>query len=291
MGAFSFRYFPVLFVLWTTGTISRGAEVDFERDIRPILAEKCTLCHGPDETKAGLRLTGIDHATKVLESGLRGIVPGEPEASEVMHRVRASDPEEIMPPPDKGEPLTEEESAKLEGWIASGAVWPKHLAYAGLSSPPVPSLAGNPVDAFVLDRLGKEGIEPSPDADDITLIRRFFYDLAGLPPTLEQLATYRTAIGTNREVGLTKLADDLLEGSAFGERWGRHWLDRAAMPIATVLKKTTIGPMRGATVTGSSMRSMPTCPSTSSRSSSLRETSSRMRRPIRFSRQPFIAKP
>jgi hypothetical protein len=227
MGAFSFRYFPVLFVLWTAGTISRGAEVDFERDIRPILAEKCTLCHGPDETKAGLRLTGIDHATKVLESGLRGIVPGEPEASEVMHRVRASDPEEIMPPPDKGEPLTEEESAKLEGWIASGAVWPKHWAYAGLSSPPVPSLAGNPVDAFVLDRLGKEGIEPSPDADDITLIRRFFYDLAGLPPTLEQLATYRTAIGTNREVGLTKLADDLLEGSAFGERWGRHWLDRA----------------------------------------------------------------
>ena len=227
MGAFSFRYFPVLFVLWTAGTISRGAEVDFERDIRPILAEKCTLCHGPDETKAGLRLTGIDHATKVLEAGLRGIVPGELEASEVMHRVRASDPEEIMPPPDKGEPLTEEESAKLEGWIASGAVWPKHWAYAGLSSPPVPSLAGNPVDAFVLDRLGKEGIEPSPDADDITLIRRFFYDLAGLPPTLEQLATYRTAIGTNREVGLTKLADDLLEGSAFGERWGRHWLDRA----------------------------------------------------------------
>ena len=232
MGAFSFRFFPVYFVLWTTGHISHGAEVDFEKDIRPILAEKCTLCHGPDDTKAGLRLTGIEHATKVLESGLRGIVPGEPEASEVMHRVRATDPDEIMPPPDKGEPLTEEEAAKLEQWIADGAVWPKHWAYAGLSSPAVPTLTEthsgkSPVDAFVFDRLAKEGVTPSPEADDITLIRRLFYDLAGLPPTLEQLAAYRAAITDDRETGLARLADDLLASQAFGERWGRHWLDRA----------------------------------------------------------------
>lgn len=232
MGAFSFRFFPVYFVLWTTGHISHGAEVDFEKDIRPILAEKCTLCHGPDDTKAGLRLTGIEHATKVLESGLRGIVPGEPEASEVMHRVRATDPDEIMPPPDKGEALTEEEAAKLEQWIADGAVWPKHWAYAGLSSPAVPTLTEthsgkSPVDAFVFDRLVKEGIAPSPEADDITLIRRLFYDLAGLPPTLEQLAAYRAAITDDRETGLARLADDLLASQAFGERWGRHWLDRA----------------------------------------------------------------
>jgi hypothetical protein len=227
MGAFSHRFFPVYFVLWTAGSIAHAAEIDFEKDIRPILAEKCMLCHGPDEMKAGLRLTGIEHATKVLESGLRGIVPGEPEASEVLHRVRAIDPDEMMPPPGKGEPLTGEEAAKLEAWIASGADWPKHWAYAGLRSPAVPTLAGNPVDAFVLDRLGKEGIEPSPDADDITLIRRFFYDLAGLPPTLEQLETYRTALATDRETGLAKLADDLLASPGFGERWGRHWLDRA----------------------------------------------------------------
>ena len=227
MGVISARFFPMYAVLWAAGSISHGAEVDFERDIRPILAEKCTLCHGPDETKAGLRLTGIEPATKVLESGLRGIVPGEPEASEVMHRVRATDPDEVMPPPDKGEPLTGEEAAKLEQWIASGAVWPKHWAYAGLTSPAVPVVAKNPVDAFVLARLGKEGITPSPEADDITLIRRLFYDLVGLPPTLAQVATYRAMIATDRETGLAKLTDDLLASPAFGERWGRHWLDRA----------------------------------------------------------------
>jgi len=168
----------------------------------------------------------------VLESGLRGIVPGEPEASEVMHRVRATDPDEMMPPPDKGEPLTDEEAATLEQWIADGAVWPKHWAYAGLSAPTVPVLEDssrvkNPVDAFVLDRLAEEGITPSPEADDITLIRRLFYDLAGLPPTLVQLEKYRGALAADREAGLAQLADDLLASPSFGERWGRHWLDRA----------------------------------------------------------------
>lgn len=232
MGKFCTRLLPVFSVLWSALSIARGAEVDFEKDIRPILAEKCTLCHGPDETKAGLRLTGIEHATKVLESGLRGIVPGEPEASEVLHRVRATDPDEVMPPPGKGEALTEEESAKLEQWIAGGAVWPKHWAFAGLKKPEDPPLAEpawvkNPVDTFVLARLEREGIAPSPEADDITLIRRFFYDLAGLPPTLEQVEVYQAAIAADREAGLAKLADNLLASPAFGERWGRHWLDRA----------------------------------------------------------------
>ncbi|MEQ1842684.1 MAG: DUF1549 domain-containing protein, partial [Verrucomicrobiales bacterium] len=224
--------FPLYFILWMIGNISHGAEMDFEKDIRPIFAEKCTLCHGPDDTKAGLRLTGIEHASKVLESGLRGIVPGEPEASEVLSRVRSSDPDEQMPPPGKGEALTAEESAKLERWIAGGAVWPKHWAYAGLTPPAVPVVAEsapvkNPIDAFVLARLEKEGIAPSPEADDITLIRRLFYDLAGLPPTPEQVAQYLAAIAADRETGLAKLADDLRASPAFGERWGRHWLDRA----------------------------------------------------------------
>ncbi|MBU6180091.1 MAG: hypothetical protein KGR69_10520, partial [Verrucomicrobia bacterium] len=87
----------------------RAAPVDFEKEVRPILAEKCTLCHGPDEAKAGLRLTGIEPATRVLESGRRGIVPGEPEHSEILARVKTTDPEEHMPPPGKGEPLTEAE--------------------------------------------------------------------------------------------------------------------------------------------------------------------------------------
>ncbi len=209
--------------------------IDFEREIRPILAEKCTLCHGPDESKGGLRLTGIESATKVLESGTRGVVPGEPEASEVLARVRSTDPDSLMPPPGKGEALTSEETAKLERWIAEGAVWPKHWAFTSLRRPEPPKLetrnpeseARNAVDAFVLTRLEQEGLSLSPEADAVTLIRRLFYDLVGLPPTPQQVATYRAALETDREVGLAKVVDDLLASPAFGERWGRHWLDRA----------------------------------------------------------------
>ena len=209
-----------------------AASVDFEKEVRPILAEKCTLCHGPDEAKGGLRLTGIEPATKVLESGQRGVVPGEPEHSELIARVRSSDPDHQMPPPGKAEPLTSAEIATLERWIGEGAVWPKHWAFTGLRRPEPPRVneaerSNHPVDAFVLSRLEAEGISPSPEADAVTLIRRLFYDLAGLPPTPEQVATYRTAIEADRETGLAKVADDLLASPAFGERWGRHWLDRA----------------------------------------------------------------
>lgn len=209
-----------------------AAPVDFEKEVRPILAEKCTLCHGPDEAKGGLRLTGIEPATKVLESGQRGVVPGEPEHSEVIARVRSSDPDHQMPPPGKAAPLTSAEIATLERWIGEGAVWPKHWAFTGLRRPEPPRVneaerSNHPVDAFVLSRLEAEGISPSPEADAVTLIRRLFYDLAGLPPTPEQVATYRMAIEADREKGLAKVADDLLARPAFGERWGRHWLDRA----------------------------------------------------------------
>ncbi|MCB1088364.1 MAG: hypothetical protein KDM63_15050, partial [Verrucomicrobiae bacterium] len=94
-----------------------SAEVDFERDVRPIFAEKCLLCHGPDDRKGGLRLTGIEFATAELESGDRGIVPGQPEDSAVVARIHSSDPEEVMPPPKKAEALTEEEKNTLTQWI------------------------------------------------------------------------------------------------------------------------------------------------------------------------------
>ena len=100
---------------------SSAAEIDFEREIRPILAEKCLLCHGPDDTKGGLRLTGLDFASKALESGHRGVVPGKPDESALVARIYASDPDDIMPPPNKAEPLTVAEKAKLKQWIGEGA--------------------------------------------------------------------------------------------------------------------------------------------------------------------------
>ncbi len=209
-----------------------AAPVDFEKEIRPILAEKCTLCHGPDEAKAGLRLTGIEPSTRVLDSGHRGIVPGEPEHSEVLDRMRSIDPEEHMPPPDKGEPLTVAEIAVFERWIAEGAIWPKHWSFAKLRQPDPPTVKDgvwgkHPIDAFVLGRLEEEGIAPSPEADPKTLIRRLFCDLTGLPPTPEQVDDHFARIEADRETGLARLVEDLLASPAFGERWGRHWLDRA----------------------------------------------------------------
>ena len=209
-----------------------AAPVDFEKEIRPILAEKCTVCHGPDEAKGGLRLTGIEYATKVLESGHRGVVAGEPEHSEVIARVRSIDPEQQMPPRGKGEPLTSEEVDTLDRWIGEGAVWPKHWAFSALRQPEKPAVGDSdwgrrPIDAFVLAKLEAAGIAPSPEAESVTLIRRLFYDLAGLPPTPEQVATYLAGIEADREKGLARVVEDLLASPAFGERWGRHWLDRA----------------------------------------------------------------
>jgi hypothetical protein len=209
-----------------------AAPVDFENEVRPILAEKCTLCHGPDEAKGGLRLTGIESATKVLESGQRGVVPGEPEHSEVFARIQSRDPDHQMPPPGKGEILTAAEQATMQRWIAEGAVWPKHWSFTSLRQPESPRVndadwGKHPIDAFVLAKLEAAGVAPSPEADAVTLIRRLFYDLAGLPPTPEQVAAYRAVIEADREAGLAKVADDLLASPAFGERWGRHWLDRA----------------------------------------------------------------
>ncbi|MBL9153974.1 MAG: PSD1 domain-containing protein [Verrucomicrobiales bacterium] len=218
--------------IWAVACLGVSAEIDFEREIRPILAEKCLLCHGPDDSKGGLRLTGLDFATRELESGHRGIVPGRPELSAVMGRVQATDPDEVMPPPDKGEPLTDAEKAKLRQWIAEGARWPKHWAYTPLSQPEPPAVASaawvkSPIDAFVLAGLEARKIAPSPEADEVALIRRLYYDLIGLPPTPAEVDRYRGLLAADREAGLSKLADDLLASVHFGERWGRHWLDKA----------------------------------------------------------------
>ncbi len=213
-------------------TLHASGEVDFERDIRPILAEKCALCHGPDEQKGGLQLTGLALARKQLKSGKVAIVPGEVESSALIERIHSRDPDEVMPPPGKAAPLTDSEKDLLARWIASGAEWPGHWAYAPLKQPvaPVVKQAGwvsSPIDAFVLADLEEAMISPSPPADPTTLIRRLFYDLIGLPPTLDQLSRYQQALQSDPEAGLSRLVDELLASKHFGERWGRHWLDKA----------------------------------------------------------------
>ena len=227
---------PAIFVLGIAGLAllpgQTNAEVEFESQVRPILAEKCLLCHGPDDEKGGLRLTGIEFASRELDSGAIGILPGHPEKSEVITRIRETDPEEVMPPPKKAEPLTDKEKEILAQWIAEGAEWPRHWSFAELRKNVAPSVEKSdwvvsPIDAFVLARLEEEGIAPSPEADAITLVRRLFYDLVGLPPSPEQVDHYRDLIGSDGEAGIERLVDDLLASPHFGERWGRHWLDKA----------------------------------------------------------------
>jgi len=205
------------------------SEVDFVNEIQPILAEKCTLCHGPDDKKGGLQLTGIEPASVLLKSGSRAIVPGDVLASHLVERIHSLDPDEVMPPPDKAEPLTADEKAKLEQWIKEGADWPKHWAYQELAEFNSAVLEENqsPIDFLVSETLEEEGIEVSPPAADITLIRRLFYDLNGLPPYPEQVADHLSRFQEDREKGVSRLVDDLLGSPHFGERWGRHWLDHA----------------------------------------------------------------
>lgn len=212
-------------------TIHRGsaAAIDYNRDIRPIFAEHCTLCHGPDDAKGGLRLTDREFATGQLKSGAHGIVPGDPEASEIMRRVLTSDPDDQMPPPGKAEALTPEQVAKLRQWIVEGAEWPTHWAYRPLAKPRLPELtddsrAANEIDRFVLAELTEKGIEPSPLADRYTLIKRLNYDLIGLPPTVDETDAFVNDTSSN---AYEKVVDRLLASPHFGERWGRHWLDKA----------------------------------------------------------------
>ena len=218
--------------LLVTSAWGWAAPVDFSRDIRPIFSEKCTLCHGPDDAQGGLRLTDLDSAQVTLKSGKIAIVPGNADASEIIERIHHADPDSVMPPPGKAEPLTDGEKALLKQWINEGADWPRHWAYSPLDRPALSATnqtldLHNPIDAFVAARLEHEGITPSPEADSITLIRRLYYDLIGLPPSVDQVDTYKRAMEQNFDVGYARLVDDLLASAHFGERWGRHWLDIA----------------------------------------------------------------
>ena len=167
--------------------------VGFNRDIRPILFEKCYRCHGPDSgtRQANLRLDRAEAATReaartvAADGPLQVIAPGVPDRSALMHRITAADPEQRMPLGEQ--PLAEREVALLERWIEQGAQYEPHWAFVAPVRPDPPpatdAWARNPIDAFILDRLEREGLQPAPEADRATLIRRVTFDLTGLPPT------------------------------------------------------------------------------------------------------------
>jgi hypothetical protein len=208
-----------------------SAPIDFVRDVRPILADKCFACHGPDESKreAGLRLDIAEGATAVLESGSRAIVPGQPDDSDLVFRITAEEAELKMPPETSGKTLKPSEIETLRAWVEQGGEYKVHWAFVPPRRPALPAVGdpswcANPIDFFVLARLEAEGLAPSPEADRTTLIRRLSLDLTGLPPTPEEVDAF---VADASPEAMKDLVDRLLASPRYGERWARPWLDAA----------------------------------------------------------------
>ncbi len=208
----------------------KPATVDFNREIRPILSDNCFACHGPDEAtrKAKLRLDTKDGA--FAKAGV--IVAGNAVESRLVKRIITKDPNAVMPPAVTGHKLTDKQIELLKRWIDEGAHWNEHWAFIAPKRPEIPAVTNkawvkNPIDAFVLARLEKEGLKPSPEADRATLIRRVTLDLTGLPPTPAEVDAFLADKSPSLDAAYEKVVDRLLASPRYGEKMALHWLDLA----------------------------------------------------------------
>ena len=204
--------------------------VSFVRDIRPLLARNCFACHGPDDKhrEAELRLDTHDGVIAEHE-GRRTVVPSDLAKSELVRRIISPNPSEQMPPPDSGKKLTTEQIELLKSWVEQGAPWGSHWSFEKPSRPELPAVKDaswpkTDLDRFVLARLEREGLAPSPEADRYTLVRRVAFDLTGLPP---DLALVKRFVNDPSPNAFEAIVDELLKSPKFGERWARTWLDLA----------------------------------------------------------------
>jgi hypothetical protein len=205
--------------------------LDFNRDVRPLLSDRCFACHGPDEEdrQAGLRLDTRETAIAPLESGSVAIVPEEAAASELVARITSDDPTLVMPPPEVGKPLSEAEAAVLRQWIDEGAEYEDHWAFQRLERPEPPPVRDaawpqTPIDRFILARLEAEDFPPNPEADRVTLARRLALDLTGLPPQPEMVDRF---LADRSPHAYEAYVDTLLASPHYGERMAIEWLDAA----------------------------------------------------------------
>jgi hypothetical protein len=199
---------------------------DFNRDIRPILSDKCFACHGPDTTKLKGKLR-LDVRDVAIQKG--AIVPGKPAESELVRRINAADAAERMPPPQSNKTLTAAEKDLLNRWIAVGADYKIHWAFVAPGRPALAAVKNstwprNAIDHFILARLEQEGLSPSPEAARTAFIRRVTLDLTGLPPTPQEVEAF---VGDTSGAAYDRLIDRLLESPRYGEHMARYWLDAA----------------------------------------------------------------
>jgi mono/diheme cytochrome c family protein len=206
-------------------------QLDFNRDIQPILSENCYFCHGPDKAqrKADLRLDKPEEAKRDLGDGRRAIVQGKSAESEMIRRMLTSDPDDKMPPADSHREVTPAQIETLKKWIDQGAVWGVHWSFVPPARPALPSVkdtkwVGNPIDTFILSHLEKQILHPSPEASREKLIRRVTFDLTGLPPTPEEVDAF---VADKSADAYEKLVDRLLASPKYGERMVVDWLDAA----------------------------------------------------------------
>ncbi|MFT5129234.1 MAG: hypothetical protein ACI8W8_002856, partial [Rhodothermales bacterium] len=212
----------LIIILFAFG--SAAADLDFNRDIRPILNKRCTSCHGGVKRKGGFSFLYRTETTKPAKSGATPVVPGKSAESEMLHRIHSRDPDEKMPP--KGDRVPAAESAMLAAWIDAGAPFAEHWAYVRPERHAAPKndWARNDIDRFIAQRLQGEGLKPAAEAPAHTLLRRLHLDLIGLPPSGEDVDRFLADSATDayeREI------DRLLRTPQFGERWAGTWLDLA----------------------------------------------------------------
>ena len=219
----------ILFLFSASSAYGQQDRVDYRRQIRSLLSDRCYKCHGPDpaERQAGLRLDVRDAATQKLESGNTAIVAGNASSSSLVERIKSTDPQMKMPPESSGKSLSAAEIMLLETWVAEGAEWKDHWSLLQINRPESPltgpaAESANPIDRFVRDRIAKEGLHHSPRADRITALRRITFDLTGLPPTPAELDLY---LQDESSEAYEKAVDRLLQSERYGENMARYWLD------------------------------------------------------------------
>ena len=231
------RTLPLFLLIGLSDGLARAESEDFVRDIRPIFESRCYSCHGTEKQKGGLRLDVKEAALKGGDDHAPNIVPGKSKESPLMKFVRGEEEDLVMPP--KGKRLTAEQTALLARWIEEGAHWPDGIDTAKLEDKrahwslqpvthPVPPASNNThwarsgLDRFILEKLEREGLTPSPEADRPSWLRRVFFDLTGLPPSPEEVDAF---VKDQTPGAHERMVEALLKSPRYGERWGQHWLD------------------------------------------------------------------
>ncbi len=235
----------MLAFLGVPATPVTAQKVDFNRDVRPIISNRCLACHGPDDAKrqAGLRLDDPDVATRILDSGHTAIVAGDVSQSELVARITSDDESIRMPPSEFGKPLTLTEIATLQRWVEQGGQYAQHWSYVKpvrgeipAASSPFANWPKNSIDNFALHKMLEMGLQPTEQADAQALVRRLFLDLIGLPPAVDECDAWVQRLQTTAnpdesseidDAAYSQLVDHLFQRPEFGEHWARKWLDLA----------------------------------------------------------------